>query len=107
MTDETLRDPEFIRMLAERAQFTVKDAKILWNTVKEIIDENVDKKREMYFQNFITIKFKSYQRNQWDGIHKKYVGTRPINMISIKFSFMKREYQQRKKNERLQTPQVS
>jgi hypothetical protein len=97
MAENYMDDYEFIRLVAERAQFTIKDVKILWNTVKEIIDENVDKKREMRFLNFITIKFKNYERNQWDEVHKKYIGTHSINRISIKFSELKNDYQKKKR----------
>jgi len=98
MPDEIMDDYEFIRLLAERAQFTVKDAKILWDTVKEIIDENVDKKREMHFQNFISIKFKPYLRKKnWDQVHQVYRDPIYITRISVKFSLLKREYQRKKR----------
>jgi hypothetical protein len=98
MAVDYMDDHEFVRLVAERAQFTVRDTKILWDTIKEIIDENVDNKCEMRFQNFITIKFKSYMREKnWDQVHKKYRDPILISRISVKFSMLKSDYQKKKR----------
>jgi nucleoid DNA-binding protein len=48
----SISKPEFIRKIAERANFTITDTKIFWRTVEEIFQEAVESGTELNLIDF-------------------------------------------------------
>ena len=84
----------FIRMVAEKARFTIKDTYILWDAIEQVFSYCIENKIPIWITGFgsLTItEAKSHREDgkfvKWDGIRKEYFEmSRPPLQILFRLS---------------------
>lgn len=72
MKKELNTKKEFIRELAQRAQFTYKDTEIIYDTLEEIIQEKIANLERVNLSGIAILKPKFVKSHEgWDGIRRE------------------------------------